>query len=74
MDDLMNHYINYPEDAKRVNLREFDKVYDAYIHQKIHKIKGYFLAEEFHPLISENVIDLINHNNLSHIKYSTKHL
>ncbi|MDR1880028.1 MAG: hypothetical protein LBQ78_03770 [Tannerellaceae bacterium] len=74
MDDLMNHYINYPEEAKGVKLREFDKIYDAYSNKKIHTIKGYFLAEELHPLISGKVIDLINHNNLSHIQYSTRHL
>ncbi|KAA6329308.1 hypothetical protein EZS27_021877 [termite gut metagenome] len=74
MDDLMTHYINYPEDAKKVKLRGFDKLYDAYINKKINKIKGHFLAEELHPLISDNVVELINNNKLSHIEYLTKKL
>ncbi|KAA6331844.1 hypothetical protein EZS27_019589 [termite gut metagenome] len=74
MDDLMTHYINYPEDAKKIKLRGFDKLYDAYINKKINKIKGHFLAEELHPLISDNVVELINNNKLSHIEYLTRKL
>jgi hypothetical protein len=62
MYDLMIHYINYPEDAKKAKHRGFDKLYDAYINKKIHTIKGHLLAEELHPLISDNVVELMNNN------------
>jgi hypothetical protein len=60
MDDLMSHRINYPDDARNCDCRDFKKLYKAYTAQSISRINGVFLTNKLHPLISDAVLDLMN--------------
>lgn len=73
MNDIKNRRIKYPLDAKQCEYRNFDILYSSLILNKIHFIKGHFLAAKLHPLISPAVIMLINDSHIhkmEHIEYS----
>ncbi|MDR2917065.1 MAG: hypothetical protein LBV74_19915 [Tannerella sp.] len=73
MNDIKNKQIAYPKDAEKSKYRDFDALYSAFKEEKIKHIEGHFLAKKLHPLISSNVIDLINDSHLlkmNHMTYS----
>lgn len=73
MNDIKNQRIKYPQDAKQCAYRNFDVLYSSLTSNKIHFIKGHFLAEKLHPLISPAVINLLNDchaQKMEHIEYS----
>ncbi len=65
VNDLLYHNILISEEKakKAVNngFRSFDKFYEVYTgKRKINQIKAVFLADELHPLITEDMLVLIN--------------
>lgn len=53
---FLNSNIDYPEQAKTIKYRDFDKLYG----KKFTKLKGYFLVDKLHPFIDQITIDLLN--------------
>jgi hypothetical protein len=53
---FMTQEIQYPKEALDINFRDFEKLYS----KKFKKLTGYFLIDELHPLIVDDVIILIN--------------
>lgn len=73
MNDIKNRRIKYPQNAKHCKYRNFDILYNSINSNKIHSIKGHFLATKLHPLISPAVIILINDSyiyKMENIEYS----
>ena len=73
MNDIKNQIIKYPPNAKECEYRNFDILYNSLNSNKIHFIKGHFLAERLHPLISPAVITLLNDSHIQkmeNIEYS----
>ena len=83
LDDIMSHRIMYEENGKtqnaiQNNTRGFESLYKAYSTGAINSIEAIFLADELHPLLSEELIEFINESvrlkdkNISfkHKKYS----
>lgn len=73
MNDIKNRRIKYPSNAKECEYRNFDVLYNSLNSNKIHFIKGHFLAAKLHPLISPAVITLLNDSHIQkmeHIEYS----
>lgn len=73
MNDIINRRIKYPSNAKECEYRNFDILYNSLNSNKIHFIKGHFLAAKLHPLISPAVITLLNDSHIQkmeHIEYS----
>ncbi len=67
VNDLLSHNILISEKkAKKAvtnHYRSFDKFYEVYTgKRKIHQIKAVFLADELHPLITEDILQLINNS------------
>lgn len=67
VNDLLSHNILISEEkAKKAvmkHYRSFDKFYEAYTgRRKINQIKAVFLADELHPLINEDMLELINNS------------
>ncbi len=67
VNDLLSHNILISEEkAKKAvtnHYRSFDKFYEVYTgKRKIHQIKAVFLADELHPLITEDILELINNS------------
>lgn len=66
LDDILSHRIMYEEesedvkDAVKDNIRGFKKFYEAYEKGTINKIESIFLADNLHPLLSDELIDFIN--------------
>lgn len=65
VNDLLSHNILISEEkaksAVKNHYRSFDKFYEAYTgKRKINQIKAVFLADELHPLITEDMLILIN--------------
>ena len=65
VNDLLYHNILISEEkaksAVKNHYRSFDKFYEAYTgKRKINQIKAVFLANELHPLITEDMLELIN--------------
>jgi len=65
VNDLLSHNILISEEkaksAVKNHYRSFDKFYEAYTgKRKINQIKAVFLADELHPLITEDILKLIN--------------
>ena len=66
VDDILSHRIMYEEesedvkDAVKDNIRGFKKFYEAYEKGTINKIESIFLADNLHPLLSDELIDFIN--------------
>lgn len=53
---FMTKEIQYPKEAKDVKFRDFEKLYN----KKFKKLTGYFLIDELHPLVGDEVIIQIN--------------
>jgi len=73
MNDIKNRRIQYPQDAGLCEYRNFGVLYNSLCLNKIHSIKGHFLATKLHPLISSTVINLLNDSythKMEHIEYS----
>lgn len=73
MTDIKNKTIKYPKEAKHSKYRDFNTLYNAINSEAIRSIKGHFLAPNLHPLISTDVIALINDSHrqkMEHIEYS----
>lgn len=73
--DIVDHKINFVKGADKINFRNYSIFYNAVISNNIHRVKGVFLANFFHPLISNNkeaILEILNQNkrNLeySHLK------
>lgn len=64
MNDIKNNRISYPIDAEKSAYRGFNHLYTAFNQRMISSIEGHFLASELHPLISSDVINLINDSHL----------
>ena len=66
LDDILSHRIMYEEESKNVKLavegdiRGFKKFYEVYEKGSINKIESIFLADNLHPLLSDELIDFIN--------------
>ena len=66
VDDILSHRIMYEEESKNVKLAEegdirgFKKFYEVYEKGSINKIESIFLADNLHPLLSDELIDFIN--------------
>ena len=66
VDDILSHRIMYEEESKNVKLavegdiRGFKKFYEVYEKGSINKIESIFLADNLHPLLSDELIDFIN--------------
>ena len=66
VDDILSHRIMYEEESENVKLavegdiRGFKKFYEAYEKGTINKIESIFLADNLHPLLSDELIDFIN--------------
>ena len=72
INDIKNQKIKYPTTAKESKYRNFDVLYNNLEKGNIKSIEGHFLTERLHPLISDNVIALINDStllNTNHVKY-----
>lgn len=64
LDDILSHRIIYEEkrvkNAVKNDIRGFLKFYEAYEKGSINKIESIFLANNLHPLLSNELIDFIN--------------
>ena len=66
LDDILSHRIMYEEESKNVKLavegdiRGFKKFHEVYEKGSINKIESIFLADNLHPLLSDELIDFIN--------------
>ena len=66
VDDILSHRIMYEEESKDVKLavegdiRGFKKFHEVYEKGSINKIESIFLADNLHPLLSNELIDFIN--------------
>lgn len=60
MNDLINGSIKLVEESKGVTTRHYDKLYEAISNSQIKRIAAYFLTNNLHPLITQNVLDGIN--------------
>ena len=66
VDDILSHRIMYEEESKNVKLavegdiRGFKKFHEVYEKGSINKIESIFLADNLHPLLSDELIDFIN--------------
>lgn len=65
LDDILSHRIKYEESknvkfAVKHDIRGFMKFYEAYEKGTINKIESIFLANDLHPLLSDELIDFIN--------------
>ena len=73
VDDILSHRIMYEEESENVKLavegdiRGFKKFYEVYEKGSINKIESIFLADNLHPLLSDELIDFINDS--PHWKY-----
>jgi hypothetical protein len=63
MYDVITGKIGYGDGADKCTARSFDKLYNAI--KTIRNIHGFFLADELHPLITEDAIKLLNKNKFS---------
>lgn len=75
MNEIKHERIKYPNEASKSTHRDFDKLYNAFFNGAIKRIKGIFLTDQLHPLISEDVINLMNDSYLlrkENISYSYK--
>lgn len=66
VDDILSHRIMYEEESKNIKLavegdiRGFKKFHEVYEKGSINKIESIFLADNLHPLLSDELIDFIN--------------
>ena len=66
VDDILSHRIMYEEESKNVKLavegdiRGFKKFHEVYEKGSINKIESIFLADNLHPLLSDELIAFIN--------------
>lgn len=72
LQDIMSHRIQYQEDNKLLkavknNFRDFGKLYDVYKNGRIQEINAVLLADTLHPLITSELIELVN--NSGRLKY-----
>lgn len=79
LDDILSHRIMYEHNAStqkaiKNDIRGFKMFYEAYSTGKIKSIESVFLADNLHPLISNELIDFINDSPRWHSKnISFKH-
>lgn len=73
--DIVDYKINFVKGADKINFRNYQIFYNSVISNNINRVKGVFLANFFHPLISKNkeaILEILNQNkrNLeySHLK------
>ena len=64
MNEIKYDRIKYPNEASKSTYRDFDKLYNAFHNRAIKRIEGIFLTDQLHPLLSENVINLMNDSHL----------
>ena len=80
VNDILSHRIQYQLDSKvrkalSKNYRGFRDFYNAYASGTIHRINAVLLADDFHPLIIQDLLDFINDSarlRYFQIKYSLK--
>jgi len=64
MDCFRRHIFNYPTTfpRKRIYYRHSKELYDDIVNDRIEVVNGYLLANNIHPRISDDVINLMNSN------------
>ncbi len=72
INDILSHRIRYPNNSKMLqavkgNYRSFKYLYDAYSSGKIQNINAVLLADDIHPLITQELLDFINES--ARLKY-----
>lgn len=74
MNDILKHRFLYSESADKVSYRNFEVLYNAYENRSINTIVGHLLTDVLHPLITQQVISLMNNSSfLNSEKVCYKH-
>lgn len=73
---IIDGYIKYPDISKAKSYRHFENFANAVTNKQIRKVRGYFTAPKFHPLLErlENSIKKILNDNTFDISFEFKNI